>query len=59
MHSLDAVVDVGCEVPDGTYICDRVTGRKRCRAAVVDIHPVRCSGGRLAPVEGDATSGDE
>ena len=39
------------EVPCGTDVCGQFAGRERHRAAVVDVHPVRCGRGEFVSVE--------
>ena len=51
MHSLDVDVDVRRDVPRGTDVCGHITGRERCPAPMVDVHPVGRRRGEFVSVE--------
>ena len=52
MHSLDVDPAVRRVVPYGMGVRGHFTGRERCRASVVDVHPVRRCWKHFTAVEG-------
>ncbi len=59
MDSLDVDGEVRRKVPRGYQGCDAVTGRERCRPAVVDVDPVRRRRGKFVPTKPGVHAGDD